>query len=358
VRGVLYPVGIGPWGSTPDDTYHNQVSDATFAAIPFIWHYEFTRDRELLQARTYPLLKEIASFWEDYLQKDTRGRYVVDAGSYEGTQDINPSQDLGLIRQLFRALFTMSTDLGIDADSHPRWREILEHLSTPPTTTFQQTTVYNHAETGTFPVGKTTINLEFIHPAECLGLGSDPAALRIAHDTIRHMDAWMQSNNAPKIYLQAMRVGYPLEETIRQFTSLLAARFRNNLTLEQTGGGIETSGAIEAIHSMLLQSHEGFIRVFPVWFADRPAQFSRLRAKGAFIVSSEYQDGGVVNVEVFSEQGLPCRVVNPWPHQGCAVWEVTDGEDMPVQCTQDGELVTFETRRGKQYCLKRREVHS
>ena len=54
------------------------------------------------------------------------------------------------------------------------------------------------------------------------------------------------------------------------------------------GGGIESCGGIiSAVDEMLMQSHEGVIRVFPVWPKEMPARFGNLRAYGAFLVSGE-----------------------------------------------------------------------
>jgi alpha-L-fucosidase 2 len=351
-RGVLYPVGIGPWGSTPDNNYHNQVSNATFAAIPFVWHYEYTQDLDFLEHKTYPLLRELADFWEDYLQKDEDGRYVVYAASYEGFEDLNPSQDLGFIRFLLTALLEASVKLGRDADRREKWREILDHLSKPPTFIYEGTAVFNRSESAnTFMVGNTTDNLEFIHPGECLGLDSDPTDLQIAHDTITLIDAWTQGNNAPKLYPQAVRVGYPVDEFIGQFKSLLKTNMRNNLTLFESGGGIETSGSVETLNSMLLQSHEGVIKLFPVWFTDKPAHFKRLRAKGAFLVSSEYSNGEVTFIEVISEVGKTCTLKNPWHPQKVRLVERGGGGQSPATYRQGGELIIFHTRAAGHYHL-------
>jgi hypothetical protein len=63
---------------------------------------------------------------------------------------------------------------------------------------------------------------------------------------------------------------------------------------------------------MLLQSHEGFLRLFPCWPKDRPARFEGLRAYGAFLVSSELAGGEIKSVRIVSEKGQPCTVLNPW----------------------------------------------
>ena len=62
----------------------------------------------------------------------------------------------------------------------------------------------------------------------------------------------------------------------------------------QGGGGIETSGSIEAVNSMLLQHEAGVLRVFPDWPQAMDAGFTRLRAKGAYHISSEQKNGKVL----------------------------------------------------------------
>ena len=297
-------------------------------------------------------MRELADFWEDYLQKDEGERYVVYAASYEGYQDINPAQDLGFIRLLFSKLIAFSRLLRVDEDRHERWQDILDHISDPPTTTYEGTTVYNHAEVDEFLVGFTTDNLEWIFPGECLSLGSDPAALQIAQDTIRLGDAWKQGNNVPKIFPQAMRVGYPVEETIREFKSLLKSNFRDNLTLYETGGGIETAGGIETINTMLLQSNEGFLRLFPVWFPHKPAKFTRLRAKGAFLVSSAYFEKTVQYIDIMSEAGMPCRILNPWPDQEVDLCEVVNGEYRSYSFHMEDDVIVLDTKVGGRYYIK------
>ena len=42
------------------------VARATIAMIPFVWHYEYTQDVDFLCDKAYPLMKELAVFWEDY----------------------------------------------------------------------------------------------------------------------------------------------------------------------------------------------------------------------------------------------------------------------------------------------------
>ena len=66
-------------------------------------------------------------------------------------------------------------------------------------------------------------------------------------------------------------------------------------------------------------SHKGVLRLFPVWPKDKDARFATLRAWGAFLVSAELKGGVVRDVEIHSEKGRVCTVVNPWPGRSVTV---------------------------------------
>ena len=117
------------------------------------------------------------------------------------------------------------------------------------------------------------------------------------------------------------------------------------------GGGIETCGASLAVSEMLLQSHRGYLRFFPVWPRDQAARFGTLRARNAFLVSAEFNGGVVANVEVVSEKGRDCTIVNPWPGKHPRVTEAGDGKSVHTVAGDD-ERFTFATRIGGRYRLE------
>ena len=211
--------------------------------------------------------------------------------------------------------------------------------------------------------------LTHVFPAEALSLGSDPELLRIAVNTVAALNpergkaSWFQANCFPKIYTQAVRSGYPAEKVVENLKLLLEGRqpyddrgdhvrLRNNLTIVPPVHGIESVGAVEAIDSMLLQSHDGVIRVFPVWLTEKNARFKDLRAWGAFLVSSEFRDGRVESVGIKSEAGGLCRVANPWAGGTCEV-ESAGGEPREkLRFQQEGNVIIFPTEKGKQYRVR------
>lgn len=82
--------------------------------------------------------------------------------------------------------------------------------------------------------------------------------------------------------------------------------------------------------------------MFPVWPRERPASFGRLRAPGAFLVSARIEDGMIGPVDILSERGRPCRLVNPWPGRSVTLSRAGRGDQV-----LSGELLEWATVVGE-----------
>jgi hypothetical protein len=158
-----------------------------------------------------------------------------------------------------------------------------------------------------------------VFPGENLSIGGYPQQLQIARNSMDEMNSWgvtrggNTNNGFCKIFPIAARIGWPADDLVSKFKAAILHQWRpSNLTVFQGGGGIETSGSIEALDSMLLQHEEGVLRVFPDWPSTMDASFTRLRAKGAFLVSSEQRNGAVSWINITSERGGPLVIQDPW----------------------------------------------
>jgi alpha-L-fucosidase 2 len=68
------------------------------------------------------------------------------------------------------------------------------------------------------------------------------------------------------------------------------------------------------IQEMLIQSHNGIIRIFPAVPADwKNISFSNLRTEGAFLVSAEKKDGITDSFTIIAPQGGIARIQLPFP---------------------------------------------
>ncbi len=381
-KGVLFGVNAHAWKGFTDTRTLNMKGNASLAALNFLMHYQYTRDEGFLLEKVWPLLKELAVFWEDNLVWDAaNARWVInDSGAREGQKDMNPITDLSFVRRIFSFLLEFHPQLEgkrsggevirISDERKARWHSYVKHLSAYPTIEENGKRLFKEAENrkrmSLGGAGDNSDVLMPVFPSETISLGSEPTLLAIARNTVEALcpetekASWFQANCFPKIYTQAVRCGYPAEKVVANWKRLLAGtqpyddrndhvRLRNNLTIVPPVHGLESVGAIEAIHSMLLQSHDQTIRVFPNWIPDKDAAFRNLRAFGAFLVSSTYHQGVVSHIDLTSEVGGECRVWNPWAGKSCKVVRVGANRSQDVPYRIEGNTIVFTTTKGSRY---------
>jgi hypothetical protein len=66
------------------------------------------------------------------------------------------------------------------------------------------------------------------------------------------------------------------------------------------------------INECLMQGYKGTIRLFPNWPAGKDAEFHKLRAAGAFLVSASLKNGKVEYIRIRSEAGGQLNIILPW----------------------------------------------
>src|SRR5207249_2743462 len=129
--------------------------------------------------------------------------------------------------------------------------------------------------------------------------------------------------------------------------------FRNRMALREGPGATECQrlgrGA-ESLHTALLQSApptpgaDPIIRVFPAWPREWDVSF-KLLARGAFVISASMENGKIEFVEIESNAGGECRMMNPWgeaPVTVCRGDETSDaGGSLLKLATAKGERVVI-----------------
>jgi hypothetical protein len=100
------------------------------------------------------------------------------------------------------------------------------------------------------------------------------------------------------------------------------------------------------INEMLMQSHEGVIRLFPCWDKKSNASFENLRADGAFLVSAELKAGNVISLKIKSLMGRKCTVKCDGIK---TVINKADNSEIPFN--RVGDAITFKTQVDTEYVL-------
>jgi len=361
VRGVYYPVGIFAKGMetsrqpTRRGLFHGgvflgQKSNAAYCVAPMSMRWYHTYDLDYAK-RVYPFVVEVVNFWEDYLRKDGE-RYVIYGDSVQedmhtgGTGDKNGLLSLGLVRNAFETALDMSKEMGVDENRREKWEHILAHMSEFPTFEKNGKTVFRYTEKGTAWHGDNSVGLQHIYPSGGVGL-DDPELAEIGRNMIDAMNRWNNDNGVNSFYPAAVRVGYDPQKILNNLSTLFyASSGRTDCQLPRNPEDASTYP--NTINEMLCMSHRQVLRVFPVWPKDKDARFLKLRAEGAFIVSSELKGGEVQFVEIHSEKGRDCTLVNPWPGKNITVYRKGKKVD-----TLKGDRIVMKTKAGDTVVLKK-----
>ena len=113
---------------------------------------------------------------------------------------------------------------------------------------------------------------------------------------------------------------------------------------------LELGGILGAtINEMLLQSHDGIIRVFPALPQNWHDVAFRLRAVGAFLVTGEVRRGEIQPFVVESLAGSECEIESPWAGQEITTRDLASGARLPAR----GSRIRFATRPGVSYLVFR-----
>ena len=252
-------------------------------------------------------------------------------GSFgQTTEQSNPALELPLVRRVLGAALQFSATLFPEPDSveksrRAEWRDILDHLAPLPLTTNSRGD-WVWAETNISASAAFGVNrwypLDYfspMHPGNGVGIRSrtsDPDTFALAQRTVATINeatSWVPESGAQMDWIAAVRLGWNASEFISKASEALGPNSSYpmfpSLYGTDGGGGLETCGVTLAINEMLLQSHEGALRFFPVWPRHHPASFETLRTNGAFLVSAVYSPTeGSISVRVKSTVGGNCTV--------------------------------------------------
>ncbi len=371
-KGYAFPVSFGPKAldvySMAECKEHGilflgQKSNAAYACIIPIMHWFSTYDKEYALEIYYDFVLNTAAFWEDYLVKQ-RGKYVIKGDAaheipyYRGEKfksithigqinTVNAINSLGLVKLLFKAVYDMAKELGLNEEKYPLWEDINENLSDFPTFIKRGKKCFRYSRFGIRWRDDNTVGLQHIYPASQIGFSSGDKLLKIARNTYFMNDRRLDDNGSNSYLPAGARIGVDPDFIIEGIHRNIKEFALPNRLFRHHGGGLEHLTTIPAtVNEMLMQSHEGVIRLFPCWDKKTYASFENLRADGAFLVSAENKNGKLTSLKIKSLKGRLCNV-------GCSgvksVVRESDGAEIEYKRAEN--TVSFKTKAGETYIL-------
>lgn len=114
------------------------ISGAGWAVWQFFDYYQYTGDKKFLRDEAYPLMKEVASFYEDFLtEEDENGKYIfipsyspenAPGGEKGNAAAVNATMDVMVAKQLLRSCITAAGILKCDANLVKTWKRMLDKM--------------------------------------------------------------------------------------------------------------------------------------------------------------------------------------------------------------------------------------
>ena len=353
-RGVFFPLQMFPCHA-PDDYAGSLPLGRMIYMTGWIteryWdYYMYTRDREFLAKRGYPMIKDCALFYLDFLKKAPHrklppqlkdGKYHVfpsvqgESGFKDAMDLCDKPQGVKHVRHALWCAIEASKTLDVDEDLRRDWQDRLDNL------------------VGNDELAKLTPYERYCKI--CGPQGGEGGEPWKPVEKRQGVKPWERNVRYPGFYHRAHLMWINSNAFIpdRDFPvlrrDLLDWTRENGLvwamgsaTQQRPGGWTETLSCMAPVQAMALQSWDGAIRLFPSWPKDKDVSFRNWRAQGAFLVDAEWRNGKVGMVHVASEKGEDCRF---WGD-----WEVFDSTGHKVDVGRDefGRGI-FKTTAGSRY---------
>lgn len=361
-RGFVAHHNTDIWGDTaPQDIW----IPATYWPMGAAWlclhlwqHYEYGLDKEFLK-HAYPIMKEAAEFFLDFLIEDKKNRlvtnpsvspentYILDNGE-RGCLCIGPSMDSQIIDTLYKSCISATQILGIDATFALQLEEVINRLPKPEIGKYGQIQEwaedYEEAE-----IGHRHISQLFgLYPGNIFSVHKTPELAVAARKTLERrlahggghtgwsrawiINMWARLKDGEMAYQNLM-------ELLRKSTQINMLDSHPPFQIDGNFGG--TAGIAE----MILQCHEGGMEFLPAipnsWWNGK---VSGLRAKGNFTIDIEWKEGSLTNAIIKSNSGRDCIIFSK---QKISI----SSNGLPVHIVQSGNEFLFKTEIGREYIL-------
>ncbi len=353
------PVGMGVGAPT----WANWGMSGPWLCAHLYEHYAFTRDREFLRTKAYPVMKGSAEFCLAWLIEDGNGHLTTcpsestenDFMAPDGKRAMTSAgctMDMALIRELFTNCIQSAKDLGIDQEFAARLDAARSRLLPYQVGKYGQLQEWSIDFAESTPGQRHMSHMYPLYPGSEITPRGTPGLAKAARVSLERR---LANGGAYTGWSRAWAIAFwsRLGDGDKAWESLsMLMQHSTNMNLFDTHPAGKSSifqidgnfGATAAIAEMLMQSHTGVIDLLPAlpsaWGA---GEVKGLRARGSVEVDLRWENGKAVAAALRPD--FSGRYQLRVPH-GQKILSVSNGASTPVQALADGSVAfTMEAKR-------------